>query len=416
MPRTKRRLQQLHDLSRARAHRLLPSATLLMGIQLEYSALKALQPEHNPGSKAAEFAQIRETTIVGPQVGEISGAASLQSLEELTHVGRQNFESFKAGIICDGDAEETSVIRRPSTFTAVTRRPTAHPKNRHRIRYWGPVCALAPQITQIYGMEYQQGTLFVYSAREYLVEKGGDEFSYCYAKDIYSQIELAHLKAQGRSARITKRGHACQSGNQGKGRRLDSDILANVPKRLIEVAAKTNASLRNAAAAKPTSEMRPHGPECKGLPMEIFSCVSIQFNSSTLGITKTFARGAESVATVEAFKRVASSRGGDQGEGLGVLPAHVFWHWWHRQLRRTPGRKSQGAGRTPSCSSQFFLTNTASITETTRWFKALSKGTAVLFGATKVIMTFSAGLVTEAASREVSMRQIQPILLSTVKA
>lgn len=161
----------------------------------------------------------------------------------------------------------------------------------------------APQKPEIYGVEYQQGTLFGYKTREYLLENWGGEFAYCDTKGIHPQIEHSHSKAQGGSARTSNRAQAYQSGNQGKGpyHDNDNDILANIPKRLTVIVAKAKAPLRDAAAVKPTCWTRPHAPQSAGLQVEIFSGVSTKFNSSTRGIPNTSAVDSACVSAMEAF-------------------------------------------------------------------------------------------------------------------
>ena len=71
-----------------------------------------------------------------------------------------------------------------------------------------------PEIT---GVAYQQGTLFGYQVREYLLEKWQRSCAYCGAKDTALQVE--HIVPQGRggSDRVDNLTLACEPCNQRKG-------------------------------------------------------------------------------------------------------------------------------------------------------------------------------------------------------
>jgi 5-methylcytosine-specific restriction endonuclease McrA len=50
---------------------------------------------------------------------------------------------------------------------------------------------------EISGVEYQQGTLFGYELREYLLSKWGRQCAYCGAKDV--PLEIEHINPRSRS-------------------------------------------------------------------------------------------------------------------------------------------------------------------------------------------------------------------------
>lgn len=73
------------------------------------------------------------------------------------------------------------------------------------------------QNSDISGVEYQQGTLFGYEVREYLLEKYGRKCIYCGAEGIPLEIEHLTPRSRGGSNRISNLGIAWHPCNQKKG-------------------------------------------------------------------------------------------------------------------------------------------------------------------------------------------------------
>lgn len=70
---------------------------------------------------------------------------------------------------------------------------------------------------EINGIEYQQGTLFGYEVREYLLEKWGRKCAYCGAENTPLEIEHIVPKSRGGSNRVSNLTLACTACNQNKG-------------------------------------------------------------------------------------------------------------------------------------------------------------------------------------------------------
>ncbi len=70
---------------------------------------------------------------------------------------------------------------------------------------------------EISGVEYQQGTLFGYEVREYLLEKWGRTCVYCDAADVPLEVDHIHPKSRGGSDRVSNLAIACHDCNQAKG-------------------------------------------------------------------------------------------------------------------------------------------------------------------------------------------------------
>ena len=77
------------------------------------------------------------------------------------------------------------------------------------------------QNPEIGGKEYQQGTLFGYEVREYLLEKFERTCVYCDQQNVPLQIEHIQPKARGGSNRISNLTLACEKCNLKKGGKRD---------------------------------------------------------------------------------------------------------------------------------------------------------------------------------------------------
>ncbi len=96
-----------------------------------------------------------------------------------------------------------------------------------RLMFYTPVTYLAMEWVkfdtqaminpEIHDVEYQQGELWGYEVREYLLEKFGRKCVYCGAKDVPLEIEHIIPKSRGGSNRVSNLTLACQSCNQKKG-------------------------------------------------------------------------------------------------------------------------------------------------------------------------------------------------------
>ncbi len=74
------------------------------------------------------------------------------------------------------------------------------------------------QNPEISGVEYQQGNLFGYEVKEYLLEKYGRECQYCHGKSKDPVLEIDHVmpKSRGGSDRVSNLTLACHACNQDK--------------------------------------------------------------------------------------------------------------------------------------------------------------------------------------------------------
>jgi len=139
---------------------------------------------------------------------------------------------------------------------------------------------------EISGTEYQQGTLFQYEVREYLLEKWNRTCVYCSKKDVPLEVEHVIPKAKGGSNRVSNLTIACVSCNQKKGARSIADFLKNKPDILKKIKAKLKAPLKDAAAVNATRWALLNKLKGLGLEVEVGSGGLTKYNRSLRGIPK----------------------------------------------------------------------------------------------------------------------------------
>ncbi len=106
--------------------------------------------------------------------------------------------------------------------------------------------------SQVSGIEYQQGTLYQYEVREYLLEKWDRTCAYCGVKDVPLEVEHIVPKSRSGSNRISNLCIACVSCNQAKSNLDIKEFLAGSPSLLKRILAQAKAPLKDAAAVNST--------------------------------------------------------------------------------------------------------------------------------------------------------------------
>jgi 5-methylcytosine-specific restriction endonuclease McrA len=105
---------------------------------------------------------------------------------------------------------------------------------------------------EISGIEYQQGTLFGYEVREYLLAKWERKCAYCGTENVPLQVEHIRPRAKGGSDRISNLCLACEPCNLKKGTQDIEVFLGNKPDVLRKVLAQARRPLKDAAAVNST--------------------------------------------------------------------------------------------------------------------------------------------------------------------
>ena len=323
MPCTEKRARLLLARGRARVHRLVPMVIRLTDRQVASCALQPLRLKLDPGSKTTGLALVRDAQVIDPQSGEVQTAAVVLNLMELIHRGKQISEALTARRQMRRRRRSQLRYRAPRFLNRGNKKSGwLAPSLQHRvdtcmawvrrIQRWAPVSALSSELVrfdtqalqnpEISGIKYQQGTLFGYELREYLLEKWGRQCAYCDAQDVPLQIEHIRPKAQAGSNRASNLTLACACCNQKKAARNIEDFLAKDKKRLAKILAQAKQPLRDAAAVNTTRWALAGALQATGLPVELASGGQTKFNRVTLGIPKTHALDAACVGALQALE------------------------------------------------------------------------------------------------------------------
>jgi len=155
------------------------------------------------------------------------------------------------------------------------------------------------QNPEISGSEYQQGTLYGYELREYLLEKWNRKCAYCGTTD--TQLEIEHIlpKSKGGSDRVSNLAIACHSCNQAKSNQEIEDFLSGKPDVLRRVLAQAKRPLADAAAVNATRWKLYHELKSIGLPVELGSGGLTKFNRCRQNLPKTHWLDAANVGKIE---------------------------------------------------------------------------------------------------------------------
>ncbi len=242
--------------------------------------------------KAAVFRQYPFTIILKKEVKEnvqpcqlkldpgakITGVAILQDNKliwaaELTHRGQQiknDLESRRS--LRHGRRGRKTRYRQPRFLNRKREKGWLAPSLEHRVLTtitWVnrliklcPIDSIATELVrfdtqkmqnpEISGTEYQQGTLYQYEVREYLLEKFNRICAYCGAKDTPLEVEHIQPKSKGGSNRVSNLTIACVPCNQAKSNLDIREFLSDKPSLLKRILAQAKAPLKDAAVVNAT--------------------------------------------------------------------------------------------------------------------------------------------------------------------
>jgi hypothetical protein len=180
-----------------------------------------------------------------------------------------------------------------------------------RLRRLAPIFGIATELVrfdlqkmenpEIAGVAYQQGTLFGYEVREYLLEKWGRRCAYCGAENVPLQVEHIHPKARGGSNRISNLTLSCDPCNDAKGVLPIEVFLADKPERLRKILAQAKHPLADATAVNATRWALFNALKATGLQVETGSGGRTKWNRSRLDIPKAHCLDAACVGKVSAL-------------------------------------------------------------------------------------------------------------------
>ena len=280
--------------------------TIILKESISEADIKPLEIKIDPGSKTTGIAILSGDNVVW-------GA-------ELTHRGEAIKASLDSRRAIRRGRRNRKTRYRPARFLNRTKsKGWLAPSLLHRVlttEAWvkrlikfAPIAQIAQELVrfdlqkmenpEISGIEYQQGTLAGYEAREYLLNKWDRKCAYCGEKDIPLQIEHIHPKAKGGTNRISNLCLACEPCNQKKGTQDVKDFLSGKPDILKRVLAHANRPLKDAAAVNSTRWALLNQLKKLGLPVSTGSGGLTKFNRTRLELPKIHWIDAACVGTID---------------------------------------------------------------------------------------------------------------------
>ncbi len=310
MPCTEKRARLLLQRGRAVVHRPEPFTIRLKDRTREGSTLQPLRLKLDPGSKVTGVAVLRfvsQDHATAVFLGEIAHRQGIKKRLDVRRGVRRSRLSRKTR-------------HRPARLDCRARRngrlpPSLDARVKQTMRVVGKLTKLLPitqisvenvrfdtqllQNPEIKGIEYQQGTLFGYEVRQYLLEKFRHECAYCagLSKDPALEVEHTVPKGRGGTNRVSNLVIACHGCNDDKDDRTPAEWAAVLgsPKREIDqvraancagVAARAKAPLKDAAAVNATRWALWRQMGTLGLPLETGTGGRTKFNRTRFGLPK----------------------------------------------------------------------------------------------------------------------------------
>lgn len=321
MPCSEKRARLLLERGRARVHRIMPFVIRIVDREQASGELQPVRIKLDPGSKFTGIALTRDIEVVNVETGEIQREVAVLNLIELAHRGRQISEALTARAAMRRRRRSANLRYRAPRFLnrGNKQRGWLPPSLQHRIdttlswvarlQRWAPVLAISSELVkfdlqqlenpEVSGIEYQQGTLFGYEVREYLLEKWERKCAYCDEHDVPLQIEHIHPKASGGGNRISNLTLACEKCNQKKAAKPIEIFLKKDPARLARILAQAKKPLRDATAVNATRWALLNALKATGLPVETASGGQTKFNRTRLAVPKTHAHDAACVGNLQ---------------------------------------------------------------------------------------------------------------------
>jgi 5-methylcytosine-specific restriction endonuclease McrA len=224
-----------------------------------YDQPKPCQLKIDPGSQTTGLALLLDNAVVWAG--------------ELTHRGQQIKDALTSRCQLRRGRRHRKTRYRPARFLNRTR-PDGWlaPSLRHRVqttmtwvnrlRKFCPIHSIFQELVrfdtqklqnpEVSGVEYQQGELYGYEIREYLLEKWGRKCVYCDGENTPLEVEHIHPKSKGGSDRVSNLTLSCKECNQAKGNQDIIDFLSGKPDLLKRILTQAKSPLKDAAAVNST--------------------------------------------------------------------------------------------------------------------------------------------------------------------
>ncbi len=267
--------------------------TIILKKVVQPQEIKPCQLKIDPGSKITGIAILQDNKLIWAA--------------ELTHRGQQikdDLESRRS--LRRGRRARKTRYRKPRFLNRTREKGWLAPSLVHRVlttMTWVkrliklcPIESIAMELVkfdchkmqhpEISGTQYQQGTLYQYEVREYLLEKWNRTCVYCGAKDVPLEVEHILPKSKGGSNRVSNLTLACVPCNQAKSNQEIKDFLADKPDLLKRILTHLIAPLKDAAAVNSTRWRLFNSLKEIGLPVTTGTGAQTKFNRRAQGLEK----------------------------------------------------------------------------------------------------------------------------------
>lgn len=314
MPCTGKRARLLLERKRARVFRMEPFTIQLLDRLQEDCELQDITVKIDPGSKTTGLCVARLDTTSGVHVIR---------LIELQHRGQRiKLKLQQRAMFRQARRQRNTRYRAPRFLNRTRPKGWLPPSLQHRVDTtlswvrrlirWCPVTELTMERVkfdtqklhqpEIFGIEYQHGTLFGFEVREYLLEKWQRKCAYC-DTDRVTRFEVDHFfpRSAGGSNAVSNLVLSCRPCNQAKGAFPPSVFLANDPARLAHLQKQQKTPLHDAAAMNATRNALFTALLATGLPVSTGTGGQTKFNRIRLGVPKTHALDAACVGDTPAI-------------------------------------------------------------------------------------------------------------------
>ena len=272
MPTPPARARQLLERGRAAVYRRYPFTIILK--DREGGATQPIAFKVDPGSRTTGMAL----------VADFQRGRRVIWAAELTHRGQQIRDALLSRRQIRRSRRHRKCRYRPARFDN-RRQPEGWlpPSLRSRvdnILTWGarlyrfcPITSISMELArfdtqlmqnpEISGVEYQQGELYGYEVREYLLEKWGRKCAYCGAENVSLEIEHIIPRSRGGSNRVSNLATACNPCNVAKSKQTAVEF--GYP----AIQAKAKQPLKDVAAINVTRWALWRKLRATGFPVEV---------------------------------------------------------------------------------------------------------------------------------------------------
>ena len=268
--------------------------TIILKKVVNLKEVKSCQLKIDPGSKTTGIAIVIENKLIWAA--------------QLTHRGQQikdDLESRRS--LRSSRRNRKTRYRKPRFLNRARPQGWLAPSLEHRIlttMTWVkkvikfcPISSVAMELVrfdtqkinnpEISGEEYQQGTLYQYEVREYLLDKFERTCVYCGIKNVPLEVEHIKPKSKGGSNRVSNLTISCVPCNQAKSSLDIREFLAEKPSVLDRVLKQAKVPLKDATAVNATRWKLFNNLKNTGLDISTGTGGKTKFNRTEQGLPKT---------------------------------------------------------------------------------------------------------------------------------